>query len=94
MCIRDSKGIGPKKAEKILAGVPLNRQWNKIKTAWKEHGETIKQLELSHKLLRMLTSWKEYEDIKAYIQSKTSVSKSNDVQEQSNKANQIRTVSK
>ena len=87
------KGIGPKKAEKILADVPLSRQWNKIKATWKEHRQTKKQLELSHKLLRMLTSWKEYEDIKAYIQSETSVSKSNDVQEQSNKADQVRRVS-
>ena len=79
------KGIGPKKAAKILAGVPLSRQWNKIKATWKEHGQTIKQLELSHKLLRMLTSWEEYEDIKAYIQSKATVSESNDVQEQVDK---------
>ena len=88
------KGIGPKKAEKILAGVPLSRQWNKIKATWKEHGQTIKQLELSHKLLRMLTTWIEYEDIKTYIQDQTSVSKSDDVQEQSNKADQVHTVSK
>ena len=79
------KGIGPKKAAKILAGVPLSRQWNKIKATWKEHGQTIKQLELSHKLLRMLTSWEEYEDIKAYIQSKATVSESNDIQKQVDK---------
>ena len=88
------KGIGPKKAEKILAGVPLSRQWKKIKSTWILHGESPKQLDLSHKLLRMLTSWEEYEDIKTYIQSKTTVSKSNDIQEQSDKANQIRAVSK
>lgn len=80
------KGIGPKKAEKILAGVPLSRQWNKIKQTWKEHGQTIKQLDLSYKLLRMLTTWKEYEDIKAYIQDQTIVSKPDDVQKQSDKA--------
>ena len=74
--------------------MPLSRQWNKIKATWKEHGQTIKQLELSHKLLRMLTTWIEYEDIKAYIQDQTSVSKSDDVQEQSNKADQVHTVSK
>ena len=79
------KGIGPKKAAKILAGVPLSRQWNKIKSTWKEHGQTEKQLELSHKLLRMLKSWEEYEDIKAYIQDKTVVSKSNDIQKQVDK---------
>jgi len=88
------KGIGPKKAEKILAGVPLSRQWNKINAAWKEHGQTIKQLDLSYKLLKMLTTWEEHEDIKAYIQDQTSVSKSNDIQEQSNKADQVHTVSK
>ena len=74
--------------------MPLSRQWNKIKATWKEHGQTIKQLELSHKLLRMLTTWIEYEDIKTYIQDQTSVSKSDDVQEQSNKADQVHTVSK
>ena len=41
----------------------------------------------------MLTTWEEYEDIKAYIQDQTSVSKSNDIQEQSNKTNQVHTVS-
>lgn len=88
------KGIGPKKAEKILAGVPLSRQWKKIKSTWLAHGQSSNQLNLSYKLLKMLTSWEEYEDIKAYIQSKTTVSKSNDVQEQSNKADQVRAVSK
>ena len=87
------KGIGPKKAAKILEGIPLDKQWKKIKDTWKEHNQTEEQLKLSHRLLKMLVSWEEYEDIKAHIQSETSVSKSNDIQEQSNKADQVRTVS-
>ena len=79
------KGIGPKKAEKILAGVPLSRQWNKIKATWKEYEQTEKQLNLSYKLLKMLTSWEEYEDIKTYIQNKTVVSKPDDIQKQIDK---------
>ena len=84
------KGIGPKKAEKILAGVPLSRQWNKIKATWKEHGRSEKELKLSHRLLAMLKSWSEYEDLRTHIQDKASISKSNDVQEQVNKTNQVR----
>tara|TARA_R110002167_G_scaffold117335_4_gene293273 strand:- start:27 stop:818 length:792 start_codon:yes stop_codon:yes gene_type:complete len=81
------KGIGPKKAAKILAGVSTDNLWNKVVATWKEHNQSIKQLDLSYKLLRMLTTWEEYEDIKTYIQDQTIISKSDDIQEQSDKAN-------
>ena len=71
--------------KKILAGVPLSRQLNKIKATWKEHERSEKELKLSHRLLAMLKSWSEYEDIKAHIQSKATIRKSNDVQEQVDK---------
>ncbi len=32
------KGIGPKKADKILEGVPANRMWSVVKQSWREHG--------------------------------------------------------
>ena len=84
------KGIGPKKAAKILSGVPLSRQWNKIKQTWREHERSQQELTLSHRLLSMLKSWSEYEDLRTHIQAKAPISKSNDVQEQSDKANQVR----
>ena len=79
------KGIGPKKAAKILTGVPLSRQWNKIKATWTEHNRSQQELALSHRLLSMLKSWREYEDIKTHIQNQTPISKPDDIQKQSNK---------
>jgi len=76
------KGIGPKKAEKILKGIPEKRRWNRVRAAWRGHGGSLKQLEVSYRLLRMLTSWNEYEDIGTHLQNKTVVSKQHDVQEQ------------
>ncbi len=55
------KGIGPKKAEKILAGVPMGQRWEKIVAAWKEHNAGDPWL--SRKLLTMLTTWDELKEI-------------------------------
>ena len=55
------KGIGPKKAEKILEGVHPVDYWKKVQEAWKSNNAGDPYL--SHKLLRMLTSWKEYDHI-------------------------------
>ena len=66
------KGIGPKKAEAILFGVPMERRWNRIRAAWRHH--KTGNPELSYNLLRMLTSWEEYENIKDRITSQTTVS--------------------
>ena len=58
------KGIGPKKAAKLLDGVSSASQWDKVQDLWKEHGYDHAQCLMSYNLLRMLKSWKEYEDIK------------------------------
>ena len=68
------KGIGPKKAEKILKNVPTSRQWDRVRAAWRGH--KAGNPTISRRLLKMLTSWEEYEDIKNQIASETSVSKS------------------
>lgn len=83
------KGIGPKKAEKILKDIPEKRRWNRVRAAWRGHGASLKQLEVSHRLLRMLTSWNEYEDIRTHLQNKTVVSKQHDVQEQVNQTESL-----
>lgn len=83
------KGIGPKKAEKILAGVPEPRRWNRVRATWRGHGGSLKQLEVSYKLLRMLTSWKEYDDIRTHLQSQAPVSEQHDIPEQVDKAEAI-----
>ena len=63
------KGIGPKKAERILAGVAPDRYWDRIRAAWRGHGAGDPTL--SRTLLTMLKSWEEYEDIKSQISSET-----------------------
>lgn len=67
------KGIGPKKAEKILHGIPMDRRWNRVRAAWRGHNAG--NPELSYKLLRMLTNWDEFNDIQKEIKSKASLSK-------------------
>ena len=69
------KGIGPKKADKILTGVPAERRWNRVKAAWRGH--KAGNPELSLRLLTMLTSWKEYENVRKQIDDKTPISKPN-----------------
>ena len=55
------KGIGPKKAEKILKDIPMESRWDVVKTTWFEMkaGDPT----LSRRLLTMLTSWEEFEEI-------------------------------
>ena len=73
-------GVGPKKAEKILSGVPMERRWNRVKAAWRGHkaGDPL----LSYHLLRMLTSWEDLETVRDLFTDKTPVSKSDDGEEQ------------
>ncbi len=66
------KGIGPVKAKKMLDGKPTSRLWGRVQAAWRGHGR-LKELDTSYKLLRMLTSWKDHEDIKEYISSKADI---------------------
>ena len=65
------KGVGAKTAEKILKGVPMERRWNRVRASWR--GYKAGNPNLSHDLLRMLTSWEEYERIKDRIAGETSV---------------------
>jgi DNA polymerase-1 len=60
------KGIGPKKAEKILHGVPMHRRWNRVRAAWRTNGAG--NPDTSKRLLTMLTSWEELDDIKKQIE--------------------------
>ena len=61
------KGIGPKKAERILTNIPMDRRWNRIRAAWRKHNAGDPGL--SYNLLRMLTSWEEFENVKEDIRS-------------------------
>ena len=63
------KGIGPKKAEKILEGVNTDVMWRYVKKAWQEHNAGDPKISL--RLLSMIKTWKEYEDIKSSIEDKT-----------------------
>ena len=56
------KGIGPVKAGKILSGVPMDRRWSRVRAAWRGHKSGDPSL--SYKLLRMLTSWEDLDEIK------------------------------
>ena len=57
--IKGLKGVGPKKAEKILEDVPMERRWDKVKAAYREHKAS--NLANDYILLKMLTSWSEYD---------------------------------
>ena len=63
------KGIGPKRAEKLLHGVSLGRRWGRVRAAWRANkaGDPT----TSRRLLEMLTSWEELDDIRNKLESKT-----------------------
>ena len=69
------KGIGPVKAAKMLAGRPLERRWDRVKAAWRAMGSG--KPDLSYRLLKMITSWEEYNELRAEIESKTTISQQN-----------------
>ena len=66
------RGIGPKRAATLLANIPMGRRWSRVRAAWRAN--KAGSPELSRRLLTMLTSWKEYEDIREQLESKTPVS--------------------
>ena len=74
------KGIGPKKAATILNGVPMARRWDRIRAAWRT--KSAGKPDVSHDLLRMLTSWEDFDDIKRKIAGETPVSKQDVLSEQ------------
>ena len=67
------KGIGPKKADKILTDISMPRRWNRVCAAWRGHsaGNPV----VSWRLLRMLRTWEEFENVRSKIESKTPFSK-------------------
>ena len=69
------KGIGPKKAEKILEGINTNIMWRHVKKAWQEHNAGDPKISL--RLLSMIKTWEEYESIKSSIKNKTTECKQN-----------------
>ena len=66
------KGIGPAKAKRILENIPADRRWNRVRAAWRKHNNGDPHL--SYDLLKMLTSWDEFNDIQEKIKSKASLS--------------------
>ena len=62
-------GIGPAKASKILAGVPMARRWASVRSAWSDHGAG--DPELSWRLLSMIQSWEEYLEVRELVQKKS-----------------------
>ena len=67
--IENIKGIGPKKAEKLLEGIATDKMWRHVKKAWADNNAGDPQISL--RLLSMLKTWEEYEDVKSSIQDKT-----------------------
>lgn len=64
------KGIGPKKAEKILKDIPMERRWNRVCASWRANAAGDPSLSL--RLLSMVKTWEELDDIQSQISSKTS----------------------
>ena len=62
------KGIGPKKAAKILSGIPMVRRWPRVRTTWSSHGAGCPKL--SRRLLTMLKSFDELEEIRKECEQK------------------------
>ena len=75
------RGIGPAKAAKILVGrdSPESR-WRRVRAAWAHHNAGDPSL--SRRLLEMIKTWDEYEDIKARIANETAVRKQDVPKEQ------------
>jgi len=88
--IKGIKGIGPKKAAKILEGIdtPADR-WERVIKEWEDNNLPRHELELSKKLLTMLTSWKDYENIRTHLQSKATLRKPHDPQKQDVKTESV-----
>ena len=64
------KGIGPVKAKKLLGSRPIEARWSRVRAAWR--GYKAGDPSVSWRLLKMLTSWEELEDVQKEIKDKTS----------------------
>jgi len=65
------KGIGKVKATKILNGIPMGDRYKHVEKAWLDH--KAGDPGITKRLLTMLKSWKEYDDIRQQIQDEASV---------------------
>lgn len=59
--IQGIRGIGVKKADKILAGVPMRRRWNRVRAAYRMHN--TRGVALARDLLSMLRSFEDLNNI-------------------------------
>ena len=59
------KGVGPKKAERILHGIPMSRRWARVRAAWRQRqaGDPT----LTRRLLTMLTDFEELDNIRKEV---------------------------
>ena len=74
------RGIGPAKAKRILQDVPMDKRWDRVRSAWAEHSSD--KPDLSYRLLTMLKSWEEFNEVKSQIAGETSVSEQDVLPEQ------------
>ena len=73
------KGYGPVKAARTLEHVRVDRYWNRVRALWRatRAGDPV----LTRRLIEMLKSWEEYEDVKSQLPDQTSERKQ-DVREE------------
>ena len=64
------KGIGPKKAEKILKDTRMERRWDRVRACWRANAAGDPRTSL--RLLSMIKTWEEYEELKSQISGETS----------------------
>ena len=78
--IKGVKGVGPKRAEKVLNGIPMERRWNRVRACWRANkaGDPT----TSWRLLKMLESWEEYDSIRSSLECETSERKQDERSEQ------------
>ena len=69
------KGVGPVKAKKILENVPMDKRQDRVEQEWRYHNAG--HPDVSRRLLTMLKSWKEYEEIRQHIQDQAAISEQN-----------------
>lgn len=74
------KGVGPAKAKKLLGTRDTSRMWNRVRAAWKY--ANAGDPGLSWRLLAMLKSWEEFDEVKSQIAGETPVSKQDVLPEQ------------
>ena len=63
-------GMGPVKADKALGSTPKDQRWDRVKSIWKEKNPNGDP-SLSRRLLEMIKSWEEFEEVQACVQKKT-----------------------